>query len=94
MTLAMPYIVQTADTAKIVNREFDQLKVRLFGRDQTVKGRIVLTLLGILLNDLIMPMLIEFQENWPEIITCFEKLDLNTQRLMSLFALRVVLNNS
>lgn len=74
---------EMVDTAKIVGREFDQLKVRLFGRDQAVQGRIVLTLPDILLNHLIMPMLIKFQENWPsitlEIITGFEKLDLNSR---------------
>ncbi len=74
---------EMVDTAKIVSSEFDQLKVRLFGRDQLVKGRIVLTLPGILLNHLIMPMLVEFQKKWPEItleiITGFEKLDLNAK---------------
>jgi len=54
-------------TAKRVDSEFDELQLRLFGRDTVPSGKINLTLPPLLVNYLLAEHLKTFTDAWPEI---------------------------
>lgn len=66
-----------------VRSVFDDLKVRLYGRDQALEGKITLTLPEYLSTHLVLPALTEFQEAWPQVTielrTDYKILDLHNQ---------------
>ena len=70
-------------TATPVADAFDDLKVRLYGRDQLLKGKVTLTLPDYLSTHIILPSLDKFQQLWPdvtiEIITDYKVLNLHSQ---------------
>lgn len=66
-----------------VKKTLEDLKVRLYAQDQSLSGKITLTLPGYLSTHLVLPALDEFQRAWPdvtiEIINDYRIMDLQNQ---------------
>jgi DNA-binding transcriptional LysR family regulator len=66
-----------------IGETLNDLKILLYGKEQSIKGKITLTLPDVFTTHLILPALTKFQDKWPEVtiklISSYEVLDLNLQ---------------